>query len=157
MPASSLVYLVGARGRHVIRGLRFIRLQVGDLDRSLAFYRRGLRFAAGAQDAPRVPAPSPTRGPANRRPDLLDGAPRRATLAAGSLRLLLVEVVEPAENDSTGRGVELAIEVAGVDAYHDVLVARGLDPNPPVDDEGERAFTVRDPDGYRWRVYQSMD
>jgi len=50
----------------------------------------------------------------------------------------------------------LAIEVAGLDAYHDALVARGLDPTAPSDQDHVRSFTVVDPDGYVWLFRQSQ-
>ncbi len=77
-------------------------------------------------------------------------------LEAGSMRLLLVEEADDRRNGRRGVGIDLEIEVNGVDAYHDALVARGLDPSPPADGPGGRRFLVEDPDGYRWWIYQSM-
>jgi hypothetical protein len=48
------------------------------------------------------------------------------------------------------------MEVVGLDAYHDALVARGLEPSPPADDGRGRCFLVVDPDGYEWCFRQSM-
>lgn len=125
----------------MIEGLGFVRLEVRDLERSLAFYRRGLRFALADV--------------AVARPDARSGARRNgaARLAAGSLRLELVEVPDRGESAC---GVFLTIRVRGLDAYHDALVARGLAPSPPRDGEDVRAFTLRDPDGYGLRFEQSL-
>jgi len=116
----------------LIERLGSVWLEVADLERSLGFYRDALRF------------------------DVLhraDDARPLAELRAGSLRLTL------AESDAgcaTHRGLQLTIEVAGLDAYYHALVSRGLDPTPPADDGPVRCFTVRDPDGLVWRFEQSL-
>lgn len=122
----------------MIEGLGFVRLEVGNLARSLAFYRAGLCFERADEEEP------------------VDG---RATLRAGHLTLVLVQVPgrTPASDRPRGAGVGLAVAVSGVDAYHDALVARGIAPSSPHDDGPERAFEVVDPDGYRWRFVQSLD
>lgn len=125
----------------MIEGLGFVRLEVGDLARSLAFYRGGLCFEVADGD-------DPTNG--------------RAMLRAGRLRLVLVQAPRapadgPVRDGARGIGIDLAVAVSGVDAYHDALVARGVSPEPPRDDGPSRAFDVVDPDGYRWRFVQSLD
>lgn len=140
----------------MIRGLGFIRLEVSDLEQSLVFYRRGLRFAAGSlgEEAGHAAAAAASEEVA----DVADTAPRRkAALTAGTLRLILEEMPAGQTNGWLGQGVDLAIEVAGVDVYHDALVARGIQPTPPIDEAGQRSFRVRDPDGYQWRIQQSLD
>lgn len=141
-PASSVHYPLPdpGGGRDVIEGLGFVRLEVGSLARSLAFYRGGLCFELADADAP------------------VDG---RATLHAGGLTLVLVQAPDGAPVASgaaaaRGEGVDLAVAVSGVDAYHDALVARGVSPGPPHDDGPVRSFAVVDPDGYRWRFVQSL-
>lgn len=129
----------------MIEGLGFVRLEVRDLERSLAFYRRGLRFALADIAGARPDTRSDMQSAARR-----NGAVR---LAAGTLRLELVEVPD---RDATSCGVFLTIRVRGLDAYHDALVARGLAPSPPRDGEDVRAFTLRDPDGYELRFEQSL-
>jgi catechol 2,3-dioxygenase-like lactoylglutathione lyase family enzyme len=107
---------------------------VEDLPRSVAFYRDGLRFATDA-DAPSSEA--------------------AVALRAGDLRLILSQA-EAGTNGCRGSGVALTVEVSGVEAYYDALVARGLKPSVPRDEEGRRAFSVADPDGYVWRFVQSL-
>ena len=115
----------------MIEGLGCLWLDVADLDRSVAFYRDGLRFS-------------------------FDGGNhggQLANLRAGDLRVVLNQADE---EPCRGRGVAFTVEVSGVDAYHDALVARGLEPSPPRDEGSVRAFVVADPDGYEWRFIQSL-
>jgi catechol 2,3-dioxygenase-like lactoylglutathione lyase family enzyme len=118
----------------LIEGLDDVRLEVGDLDRSVAFYRDGLHFHHEDRDPECPPC---------------------AHLRAGELRLVLVQSTPVARPPrQRARGVLLSLIVSGVDAYHDALVARGVVPSLPVDRDGARSFTVRDPDGYKWRFHQ---
>ena len=119
----------------MIDGLGFIRLEVKDLERSIAFYRDGLRFVLGRRD---------------------DGDPPRAWLHAADLTVIL-RLAAPIGRGRRGAGVRVSVRVAGVDAYHDALVARGLTPAPPVDANGLRRFTIADPDGYEWAFSQAID
>ncbi len=110
-----------------------VELEVADLERSLGFYRDGLRFITDIA--------------AGDRPDC-------ASLRAGEVRLTLRRqrgVGRPRRH----RGVSLVIAVQGVDAYYQALVARGLLPAPPRDDDASRWFTILDPDGYRWTFVES--
>lgn len=121
----------------MIEGLGSIRLTVWDLERSIEFYGRGLRFAPGAE----------SDGDMN---------PDAVRLTAGSLCLELVASRKQAAPVSTnGRGIFLSVSVSGLDAYHDALVERGLQPNLPRDVDGGRAFSIEDPDGYVWQFTQS--
>ncbi len=121
----------------MIEGLGSIRLEVSDLERAVAFYRDGLRFGTVA---------------------LEDGHEVRAVLTAGDLRLILSRTVRATRTSRRrGAGVSLLVNVAGVDAYHDALVARGLAPSAPVDDADGRHFSVVDPDGYEWCFRQGGD
>jgi uncharacterized glyoxalase superfamily protein PhnB len=119
-------------GHALIEGLGFVRLEVSDLERSLAFYHDVLRFEV----------------------ESLDDEPRQASLRAGDLRLVLIERRGGA--NERGGGVRLNMEVSGVDAYHDALVARGLSPSLPADSSSTRCFSVSDPDGYSWTFHQSL-
>jgi uncharacterized glyoxalase superfamily protein PhnB len=118
--------------RALIERLAFVRLEVGDIERSMAFYRDGLRFQFVGSD---------------------DGPEPRVRLLAGDLSVVLSP--GPARPRSRGHGVLISLEVVGVDAYRDALVARGVAATVPVDRDGARSFSVRDPDGYTWRFHQS--
>ena len=113
----------------MLEGLGYVWLEVEDLSRSLPFYRDGLRFA----EEP-------------------DGNGSVAHLRAGDLHLILSQ--GSSQMDCRGAGVALAVEVTGVDTYHDALVARGIEPTRPRDEGVRRSFTVTDPDGYVWRFTQ---
>ena len=117
----------------MIEGLGYVRLEVADLDRSITFYRDGLRFGYEGCD---------------------EGRALLAHFGAGDLHIILVE--SSAQRDRRGAGIWLSVEVSGVDAYYDALVARGLTPSRPSDDAESRRFTIRDPDGYRWTFIQSL-
>lgn len=115
----------------LLEGLGYVWLEVENMDRSIAFYCDGLRFSTDAEAS-------------------ADGV---FHLRAGELRLILSEgAAEP--DGCRGAGVALAVEVSGVDTYHDALVARGLHPSRPRDDGNRRTFSVSDPDGYTWRFSQ---
>ncbi|MFQ5460051.1 MAG: VOC family protein [Anaerolineae bacterium] len=121
----------------MLEGLGDVRLEVTDLTRSVAFYRDGLRFTPDAD--------APAEG-------------RDVRLRAGDLRVVLAKARRrqgrPPRNGCAGLSV--TVEVSGLDAYHDALVARGLAPSPPRDEGQRRTFTVVDPDGYLWRFSQSL-
>lgn len=64
-----------------------------------------------------------------------------------------------------GKGVNLQIRVAGVDALLAAIVAQGRAPHLPAEerwyrcgdhDLGQRQFMVADPDGYLLRFYQDL-
>ena len=116
----------------MIERLGSVWLEVADLERSLGFYRDALRFDVLRR---------------------MDESCPLAVLRAGSLRLTLAQ---SGAGGTTHRGMQLTIEVAGLDAYYHALVSRGLHPTPPVDEETVRRFTVRDPDGLEWRFEQSL-
>ena len=119
----------------MIEGLESIRLEVRHLEQAIAFYRDGLRFSyLGRMD--------------------MDGRGAGARFRASDFDVALVE---ESAGPPRGLGVCLWVDVSGVDAYHDALVARGLEPSAPVDAQHRRSFTVIDPDGYRWCFQQSLD
>ncbi len=126
--------LIAGGSSALIEGLGHVRLDVMDLERSIAFYRDGLRFGFDGRE---------------------NGDSPRARLHAGDLKLVLYQIQNrPARG--VGHGVLLSVEVTGVDAYHDALVARGLVPSRPKDEEHSRRFTITDPDGYGWIFVQSL-
>ncbi len=121
----------------MIEGLGCIRLAVRDLERSIEFYGRGLRFAANVEGDE-------------------GAAPGLVRFTAGTLCLeLVVRPHSQAPRSTNGGGVSLSVSVRGLDAYHDALVERGLEPNLPRDIDGGRSFSIEDPDGYIWRFTQS--
>ena len=115
----------------MIEGLGHVRLEVADLQQSVAFYRDGLRFRFERGD---------------------DSPPAQVHLCAGDLRLVLAQA--PPRARARGAGVCLSLLVVSVDAYRDALVARGIAATAPRDRDGIRSFTVRDPDGYTWQFRQ---
>ena len=117
----------------MIEGLGYVCLEVTDLERSMAFYRDGLRFQYDRRDDEPLPC---------------------VHLRAGDLHLVLTQ--SASGRDGRRRGIGLFMDVSGVDAYHDALVARGIGVTAPADDFGRRSFTVRDPDGYVWTFHQSL-
>jgi catechol 2,3-dioxygenase-like lactoylglutathione lyase family enzyme len=116
----------------LIVGLGYVCLEVSDLERSLAFYLDGLRFECDRRD---------------------DDPRPRVVLRAGDLRLVLDQAA--VRRNGRRPGIRLSMEVSGLDVYHDALVARGVSVTFPADEDGRRAFTVRDPDGYLWTFHQS--
>lgn len=118
----------------MIKGLGSIRLEVIEIERSLAFYVEGLRFDL-------VTPP--------------DGVPRRAELQAGSLRLMLAESPR-AGGGRRATGVGFRVDVVALEAYRAAIVERGIDTGSPAVDHGTRQFAVRDPDGYVWLFCEAL-
>jgi predicted enzyme related to lactoylglutathione lyase len=117
----------------MIQGLRFIWLEVADLDRSTRFYRDGLGF--------RVEEVAPLHGR------------RMASAEAGDLELALVE--QGPTDQPRGGGVCLSIVTQEVDQYAASLRARGIAAGAAVEEPwGGRAALLRDPDGYQLRLVQ---
>ena len=54
--------------------------------------------------------------------------------------------------------MELYLEVADVEAYHDELKKRKIQPTSPLTDQwwGDRTFTIQDPYGYQIWFYQNF-
>lgn len=115
----------------MIEGLGCVWLEVADLERSVAFYRDGLRFQVE---------------------HTADALEPGVVLRAGDLRVCLVQGGSGSRR--RGAGISLALDVTGLDAYRDALVARGIGSTAPVDRDGARSFKVRDPDGYVWQFHQ---
>lgn len=111
-----------------VTGLELLLLEVNRLEESLAFYREQLDF------------------------DLLEHTPEAeppmATLAAGRLRITLVE--QPETMLRRGRGVHFFLTVSDVEEFYERLSTRGLYLAPPKDEGwGGRFITLEDPDKYR--------
>jgi catechol 2,3-dioxygenase-like lactoylglutathione lyase family enzyme len=119
----------------VIEGLGHIRLEVQDVARAVAFYRDGLRFGSLETG---------------------DAADQGVHFQAGRLHVVLVPTPNGRTPAAQNHGVRVTLDVAGVDAYHDALVARGLVPTAPSAEDDARSFVVVDPDGYEWCFRQSL-
>jgi catechol 2,3-dioxygenase-like lactoylglutathione lyase family enzyme len=125
-------------------------LDVSDLDRSLAVYRDVLGFHVHV-----------------RRPE-----ERFAYLVRENAHLTLEEATGPGRRFHTapleypfGRGVNLQIEVADVDALYGAVRRAGLDIRIPLEERwyrhddselGNRQFVVADPDGYLLRFFTGL-
>lgn len=125
-------------------------LYVSDIDRSLRFYTGVLGFAV-LYDRP-----------AERFAYLdLDGAALMLDQPADPGRLWLAGPLEP----PYGRGINLQIEVADVDALNAAVLAVGAPIERPLEERwyrrrdewlGQRQFVVQDPDGYLLRFCQPL-
>lgn len=115
----------------MIEGLGSVWLEVKDLERSLTFYCDGLRFDLERRE---------------------DGEHPTVVLRAGDLEIVLTQRKGASRRPGP---VQLAMQVTGVQAYFDALVARGIRPVRSRDGQDTRSFTVRDPDGVIWRFEQS--
>src|SRR5437016_4911909 len=111
----------------MLAGLRFVQLEVEDLERSLQFYRDGLGL--------RIEAVAPSEGR------------RTACVEIGEFELVLVQA---APSDAPrGAGVQLFLNTHDVDHFSAALRSRGVEASPPEQEPwGGRAARVRDPDGY---------
>lgn len=110
-----------------LRGLDLLFLEVNSLEESLVFYR-ALGFEPLTENA--------------------EAEPPTATLAAGALRVTLVE--QPETMLRRGRGVHFFFGVEDVEDFYERLKAGGVAAAPPADEGwGGRFVTVEDPDKYR--------
>ncbi|MFL6211602.1 MAG: VOC family protein [Pyrinomonadaceae bacterium] len=113
----------------MLTGLDLLFLEVNNLQDSVEFYRLKLGFAVEQM----TPAAEPPM----------------ATLAGGSLRLMLAE--QPLTMARRGRGVHFFVGVEDVDAYYEQLRAQDVEVAPPTDEGwGGRFVTLEDPDRYRF-------
>jgi catechol 2,3-dioxygenase-like lactoylglutathione lyase family enzyme len=111
-----------------VKGLDLLLLEVNSLEESLRFYHEQL----GLEIVTHMP----------------DSEPPMATLGAGRTRITLVEQLETMLR--RGRGCHFFLSVMDVEAYYKLLLTRGLDLKPPVDEGwGGRFVTLEDPDKYR--------
>ena len=93
-----------------------------------------------------------------------DEPANRGTLLSfgGRTANAVVEVIELGEETVPGVkpvNVVLSIEVDNVDAWHDVLIQRGILIARGLEDAswGHRSFGIDDPDGFRIWYYQDMN
>lgn len=121
-----------AEERRLITALDAIRLEVHDLDRSMAFYVDGLRFELAEPPG---------------------GSPPQAAVRAGGVTVVLCEV--PSARGRRAAGAGFRLDVLSLDAYQQALLARGVRTSPSADDHGGRQFLVRDPDGYVWQFREA--
>jgi predicted enzyme related to lactoylglutathione lyase len=118
----------------MIHGLRFVWLEVQDLDRSIWFYRDGLGF--------RVEEAAPWRGQ------------RMASAEVEGLELVLVESGTAAQ--PRGAGLRLYLVTHDVEQYAAALRARGVAARDPGEEPwGGRVSHLQDPDGYLLCLVQS--
>jgi len=110
--------------------LRAVNLKVRDLDAALGFYREGMGL------------------------EVIHQIEQIAVLDLGNVRLVLDQQEDPR---TTGSGAVLHMWVADLDAFHELLVGRGITPESPPGDRpwGDRDFMVVDPDGYRLTIIQA--
>lgn len=125
-------------------------LDVADLDRSLEVYRDVLGFRLAVA-----------------RPE-----ERFAYLVRENVHLMLEEAAGPGRRFRTaplehpyGRGINLQIQVADVDALHAAVLAAALTVVVPLEERwyrqgdreaGNRQFVVADPDGYLLRFFTGL-
>src|SRR5690348_15554068 len=93
----------------MISGLRFVQLEVEDLDRSLRFYRDGLGL--------RAEEVAPAEGQ------------RTACVEIGEFELVLVQTVS--SEGPKGAGVRLFLNAHDVDHFSAALQSRGVEASPP--------------------------
>jgi predicted enzyme related to lactoylglutathione lyase len=118
----------------MINGLRFVWLEVTELERSIRYYRDGLGM--------RVEAAAPVRGQ------------RVASVEAGELELVLAET--GAADPTRGAGMRLYLVTHDVDHYVAALRTRGIEAGEPTAEPwGGRVAELRDPDGYQLCLVQS--
>jgi len=113
----------------MINGLDLLFLEVNSLEESLAFYEGVIGMEVESVNN--------------------DSEPPMAKLRGGELRITLAQHLETMLR--RGRGVHFFVGVEDVDTFYDMLIARGADVQPPVDEGwGGRFITLEDPDKYRY-------
>ncbi|MCP5118466.1 MAG: hypothetical protein GY953_47245 [bacterium] len=90
-----------------------------------------------------------------------DGQLDFCTVALDGARIMLARPQKPMEGtgqSTTRRPVEIYLEVADVNAYHDQLKTNGVEVTTPLTDQwwGDRTFTVTDPFGYHIWFWQTV-
>lgn len=90
-----------------------------------------------------------------------DGQLDFCTVALDGAKVMLMrppEKMEGTSATSSKRPVEIYLEVADVDAYHEQLKKRAVKITTPLTDQwwGDRTFTVIDPFGYQIWFYQHV-
>ena len=90
-----------------------------------------------------------------------DGQLDFCTVTLGGAKVMLLrprQEMHGIEPSSTKRPVEIYVEVANVNAYHNDVKKRGVAITNPLTDQwwGDRTFTVMDPFGYQIWFYQTV-
>lgn len=90
-----------------------------------------------------------------------DGELDFCTVTLGGAKVMLMRPQEKTENTgatSAKRPVELYLQVADVNAYHDQVTNKRVRITSPLTDQwwGDRTFTVMDPFGYQVWFYQTV-
>jgi PhnB protein len=90
-----------------------------------------------------------------------DGQLDFCTVSLGGARIMLMRPaasITGTNRTTEKRPVELYLEVADVEAYHDQLKTRKIQPTSPLTDQwwGDRTFTIQDPYGYQVWFYQNV-
>jgi uncharacterized glyoxalase superfamily protein PhnB len=120
-------------------------LSVNDIASSIAFYVDTLRFER------------------NWSMDDDDGNPTFACVKLGDAEILLgtIDFVAPEDRDKLGVGVQIYIEIPAnldIDAIYATVQAKNANITRPIEDRewGERAFAVKDLDGYHLLLAQQI-
>jgi uncharacterized glyoxalase superfamily protein PhnB len=90
-----------------------------------------------------------------------DGQLDFCTVTLGGAKVMLMRPQQKTDGtapSSSKRPVEIYVEVANVNAYHDEVTRRGVKVTNPLVDQwwGDRTFTVMDPFGYQIWFYQTV-
>lgn len=90
-----------------------------------------------------------------------DGQLDFCTVTRGGAKIMLMRAQAPDVNThatASKRAVEIYLEVAEVDNYHNELEAKGIKVTTPLTDQwwGDRTFTVLDPFGYQIWFFQTV-
>jgi uncharacterized glyoxalase superfamily protein PhnB len=90
-----------------------------------------------------------------------DGQLDFCTVTLGGAKIMLMRAQAPdagTQATTSKRPVEIYLEVADVDKYHDELAAKGIKVTTPLTDQwwGDRTFTVLDSFGYQIWFFQTV-
>jgi catechol 2,3-dioxygenase-like lactoylglutathione lyase family enzyme len=113
----------------MITGLDLVFLEVNSLEESVGFYHDVLGMDVLSLNN--------------------DSEPPIAKLRSGDWKITLVEQLETMLR--RGRGVHFFVGVDDVDYFYEMLIERGADVQPPLDEGwGGRFVTLEDPNKYRY-------
>jgi catechol 2,3-dioxygenase-like lactoylglutathione lyase family enzyme len=113
----------------MITGLDLVFLEVNSLEESVGFYHDVLGMDVLSLNN--------------------DSEPPIAKLRSGDWKITLVEQLETMLR--RGRGVHFFVGVDDVDIFYEMLIERGADVQPPLDEGwGGRFVTLEDPNKYRY-------
>src|SRR5215471_9197545 len=87
-----------------------------------------------------------------------DGLLDFCTVSRSGARIMLMRPSEGMKGTTAKRPVELYLEVADVELYHEQLKKQKIKPATPLTEQwwGDRTFTVLNPFGYQIWFYQSV-